>query len=189
MSRVYRSRSRRRRRRKKKWPIVVVSLALLAGLAVALSVYFGFNPFLDRQLRAQFGDAFFSDFDDLSPLENGDDLDSIIANYEPSFRALEEKARDRMDDLFLTALDEYRRSERDGTLDRFVLTNKYIQAGRMLEKNVDTTFYSLLDLMKSELNSKGFSTAITAEIEETYLLAKEEKKRELLNRLREKIGR
>ena len=69
-----------------------------------------------------------------------------------------------------------------------MLTNKYIQTGRMLEKNVDKNFNSLLDKMKADLTGKGHCTAITSEIKETYRQSKEEKKRELLERLQKTIN-
>ena len=79
--------------------------------------------------------------------------------------------------------------DRAGTVDRFMLTNKYIQAGRMLEENVDETFYELLEEMESELNSKRYSTEILEEIETTYEQAKDNKKRELMNRLQQTVRR
>ena len=184
--RVYRR--RRRRSRRKKWLIVVLSIALIAGLAYAASVLLGFNPFLERQLRSQFGDAFFNDFEVSKPVEAGSDPETIINNYEPLFKSLENEALTRLDTLLTGALDDYRRQEQDGTLDRFMLTSKYIQAGRILESSVDEIFYDLLDEMKAELSNSGFSTAIAADIEETYQNAKTEKKRELLERLRQQIG-
>lgn len=183
----YRSNRRRAKKRKQR---IFISASIITLVVVALGSFlaFGYNPFLERQLRLQFGDAFFSDFSDLPEVGEGEDLESIIGNYEPTFEALEQQALERLDNLLITALNEYQKQEREGTLDRFVLTNKYIQAGRILEKNVDQTFYELLDKMESELDSKGFSTEITEEIEKTYQSAKDEKKRELLNKLRNNIG-
>jgi len=186
--RVYRR--RRKKPRRKKWPLVVISIVLLAGLALAASVALGYNPLLASQLRAQYGDDFFSEFGVSAPESGGgeQDLDSIIDAYEPAFEELEDKAMERLESLFQAALNEYHEQEKDGTVDRFVLTNKYIQAGRMLENNVDNVFYEMLEEMEAELIRQGHSTEITGEIEETYQEAKDEKKRELLNRLRQKIS-
>ncbi len=181
-------RSRRRAKKRKRQILVSISIITIVLIALGTSLALGFNPFLERQLRLQFGDAFFSDFSDLPEVGEGDDLESIIENYEPTFEALEQKAMERLDNLLTSALDEYYQQERDGTLDRFVLTNKYIQAGRILEKNVDQTFYELLDKMKDELSRKGLPTEITEEIEKEYQGAKDDKKRELLNKLRSKVG-
>lgn len=181
-------RSRRRAKRRKRQILISVSIITLVIITLGTSLALGFNPFLERQLRLQFGDAFFSDFSDLPEVGEGDDLESIIENYEPTFEALEQKAMERLDNLLTTALDEYYQKEREGTLDRFVLTNKYIQAGRILEKNVDQTFYELLDKMEDELSRKGLPTEITDKIEKEYQDAKDDKKRELLNKLRSKVG-
>jgi hypothetical protein len=167
---------------------VVLVIVILFGIGLAASVILGYNPLLERQLRLQFGSDFFSDFGDLSPTENGDDLDSIVANYRPAFESLQVQAINRLDDLLATALEEYYAQERAGTVDRFKLTNKYIQAGRILENNVDATFYSLLDEMKAELESKNLPLDITTEISDSYEKAKADKKRELLDLLRQQVG-
>ncbi len=186
-----RRRSSRRRKKRSyfKWVVVVLTLFLLAGIALAGSVVLGYNPFLESQLRAQFGDDFFTDFDNLPDTGDGADLEEIIDNYEPTFQALEDQALERLDSLFMQAIEEYHQLEQAGNVDRFVLTNKYIQAGRILEDNVDETFYELLGKMENELNSKGYSTKILEEIETSYEQAKDSKKRELMNRLQQTVRR
>lgn len=177
-------------RKKKKKPRLiyfVIIVAAIAALAIAASIVLGYNPFLERQLRSQFGDEFFTDFGNMPTTGSGGDLEEIIGNYEPAFQALEDKALERLESLFEQAIKEYQEQEGDGTLDRFVLTNKYIQAGRILENNVDEAFYKLLESMENDLLREGHSTRVLDDIEKTYEDAKDEKKRELLNRLRRKI--
>ena len=182
------TRRRRRRPKKKKWPYVILVIVILIGIGLVASVLLGYNPLLERQLRTQFGSEFFSDFGDLSPAENGADLDSIVANYTPAFESLQDQAMKRLDDLLATALEEYYAQEQSGTVDRFKLTNKYIQAGRILEDNVDATFYGLLDEMKAELEGNNLPLDVTTEISNTYEEAKADKKRELLDLLRQQVG-
>jgi hypothetical protein len=181
-------RHRRKKTRKKKWPHLILAVLGMIILALVASVLLGFNPFLERQLRAQFGADFFSDFGALQASGEGDDLESIIDDYKPVFQDLEDRAMQRLDSLFTAALEDYHKQEREGTLDRFMLTNKYIQAGRILEKNVDASFYELLGEMKAELERKGLPVEVTCEIDETYKAAKADKKRDLLDRLRRNIG-
>lgn len=169
--------------RKKRWSYLLISIIVLVLVVIIGSAVAGYNPLLERQLRSQFGDDFFTDFEVDGPAVNGEDLEGIIAIYEPSFVEIEAKALQRLDNLFEAALEEYHREKNDGTLNRFMLTNKYIQAGRILEKNVDKTFDTLLDKMKAELTRKGHTTEITSEIKETYRQSKEEKKRELFDQL------
>lgn len=184
------SRRRRdvRKQRKRKLAILTVSLILLTGVAVGVLLLFFYNPMLEKQLRAQFGDAFFSDFGISASKGEGQDLDSIIANYEPAFLELEAEALGRLEELFDSAIEDYRLQEKEGALDSFVLTNKYIQAGRLLERNVDKVFDELLADMKEELINLGLPTDIAEEVKETYQQAKEEKKRELFDRLRSTVG-
>ena len=111
--------------------------------------------------------------------------DEILAEYKPKFRSLEAQAKDRLEILFNEGIKEYRQQKEDGTLDKFELTNKYIQAGRMLEKSVDEKFYSLLTEFRQELETHDFSTVITKEIEQHYESSKRSKKRELLSRVSE----
>lgn len=111
-------------------------------------------------------------------------LEAIVAAYEPKFKALQALALERLEFLFNSAADEYKRQKREGTLNRMALTNKYIQAGKLLESSVDARFYSLLGELQAELSSNGFPTAITKEIESNYKKAKTAKKLELLGRLK-----
>lgn len=83
--------------------------------------------------------------------------ESIIAKHEPRSLALESIAIERLDTLFESGKTEHIRKAEDGTLDRFTLVNKYIQAGRSLEQGVDATFYTLLDELKVDLQNNDFS--------------------------------
>ncbi len=179
---------RKRRSKIKLWFSIILILVTLAFLLYTTAVITGYNPFFRRQLHAQFGTEFFTDFGEVYPERRGKDLDSIVNYYEESLQELEDKALERLEELFVAAIDEYERKESSGNLDRFMLTNKYIQAGRMLENNVDALFYDLLDEMKSELEAEGYSLRVTADIEEAYKKAKSDKMRELLDRLRNKIS-
>ncbi|MGM0651947.1 MAG: hypothetical protein ACQES4_04100 [Bacillota bacterium] len=173
----------------KTWLLAGLTVVALSVLLFTGSVVLGYNPFLEGHLQSQFGVDFFADFNKLPERDNGESLEEIIDNYEPAFEALEEKASMRLDLLFQEALAEYRDGKGKGTVDRFMLTNKYIQAGRMLEENVDETFYDLLEEMENELNRKGYPTEILEEIETTYEQAKDLKKRELMNRLQQAVSR
>ncbi len=160
----------------------------LAVLLLTGSVVLGYNPFLEGRLMGQFGHDFFTNFGELPDRGDGQSLEEVIDNYEPAFQALEDEALARLELLFQKAIEEYRGGERDGTVDRFMLTNKYIQAGRMLEENVDKTFYELLEEMENELQDKGYSKDVLEEIENTYEQAKNDKKRELMNRLQQAVS-
>lgn len=177
----------RRRRPKARWPWILLTVLLLFAGALVISVVLGFNPLLESKLRAQFGEEFFSDFGISRPVEAGADLESIINNYEPVFTALEAEALSRLDQLLEEGIEEYRREERRGTLDQFSLTNKYIQAGRLLEKKVDEVFYEILANMIKDLAAGGYSAEVADDFAEHYTNAKEEKKKELFSQLRQHV--
>jgi hypothetical protein len=174
----------------KRLVIIVLAGLLLSGAGLWLFfTYYSINPLLERALRDQFGEAFFDDFSDL-PEIHGDtaELEGIVAKYEPHFFDLEARALERLETLLESAILEYEQQKSSGTLDRFQLTNKYIQAGRLLENRVDESFYSLLSRMENELVRKSLPTGVIAEIEASYIESKTRKKQELLSYLREKIG-
>jgi len=174
--------------------ILVLITALAAGGFWFYNTYYAMNPHLEQALREQFGDQFFDDFEEVSETEadanenNADELEDVIEKYEPLFENLEKTAMNRLEELFQSAIEEYEEQRQARTLDRFQLTNKYINAGRLLEQRVDRSFYMLLEQMESELERKDLPTDIIPEIEKTYKEAKDEKKQELFGRLREEVS-
>ena len=182
----YRSRLRRSHKRKfwkKTIPLMALTVIILAGIVLTGFIASGYNPFLTRQLQSQFGDVFFSDFEITKPIGDDTELEDIIGKYIPVFEFLETQAGRKLDSLVDSALDEYQEQKRDGTYSRLVLANKYIQAGRMLEKQVDKTFYELLGELEKELTRNGYSTDLIREVEKTYKKEKEERKQILFKRL------
>ena len=174
-----------------KFLVILLVIALLSGAGYwVYHTYFYINPALEQSLREEFGDEFFDDFNSLPQAENDEDqLENIVARYEPLFKNLEDTATERLEKLYQAAVEEYEEQKKSGTFDRFKLTNKYINAGRLLENSVDESFYMMLDQMRTELNRKDLPTEVVLEIEEAYIEAKDQKKQELFSRLREKIDR
>jgi len=174
---------------KHKAAFIIIALLLLTAGAFTYYFFFYANTDLEAQLREQFGDAFFDDFNDQpEPPDESDLLEDVIEKYQPRFETLEDRAIERLEELFQAALTEYEEQRRRGTLNRFQFTNKYIQAGQLLEQRVDASFYDLLGRMENELNRNELPTEIIAEVEETYIKAKQQKKEELFTRLREELG-
>jgi len=171
--------------------LLLVSATLLAVLLLNQS------PDYEAELRAQLGDAFFDDLPANLPLAENDapELEAVIAKYEPHFNALNTTALERLEELDppenlnTEAATKYETRQKNGTLDRLKLTSKYIQAGRLLESQVDQRFFILLNHMAAELKRKNLDGSIIAEIEEIYAQTKAEKKKELFNRLRTKLQR
>ncbi len=105
----------------------------------------------------------------------------ILAKHEPKFLALEKLALERLETLFNAGKAEYIEHEENGTLNRFELANKYIQAGRTLEKGIDAMFYSLLEELRQDLLSHNLSTAIIETIESDYKKQKDSRRRSFLS--------
>jgi hypothetical protein len=109
--------------------------------------------------------------------------EEIIQKYQPQFQSLQSQATGRMEGLFSAGLSEYRQQQKAGTLNKSELARKYIQAGKMVESNVDSQFYRLLNAMNAELIANNQSTGIIATIEDRYINAKASKRSELLSRV------
>ncbi len=168
-------------------------LVIVAGTGLwVYSHYFTLHPAVERELREQFGDAFFDEFNELEEAEPEPDPEQtspeeIVERYEHKFESLEERAHERLEDLFEKAMADYHQQKAEGTFDRFKFVNKYIQAGRLLEKQVDAVFYALLEQMETELKQEDLPTDVVDEAEEKYEEAKKEQHRELFGRMREKL--
>ncbi len=160
-----------------------------AGALMFIYNFFFLNPWMETLLHQQFGEGFF-DFSMFSVADdNADDLEGIIAKYEPVFESLQETAEERLEELYRVAITEYHEKKETGTYDRFQLGNKYLQAGQLLERTVDKAFFELLEGMEKELSHKNLPTGVVSEIEEKYNKTKQEKKEEIFSRLREEIER
>ncbi|MFA7077738.1 MAG: hypothetical protein WC147_04890, partial [Syntrophomonas sp.] len=85
-----------------------------------------------------------------------------------------------LDVLFAAGLREYTQQKKSGTLKASELARKYIQAGNMLEANVDSQFYGTLNAMEAELVENHLPTAVIADIKKEYVKAKSSKRAELL---------
>ncbi len=173
----------------KKIIISTLLVSIWAGSLIFIYNFLFLNPWMDSLLRQQFGEGFF-DFSEFSVTgDYADDLEGIIAKYEPVFESLQETAEERLEELYQLAIAEYHQKKAAGTFDRFQLANKYLQAGQLLENTVDNAFYDLLENMEIELKHKNLPTEIVSEIEATYKETKQDKKEEIFNRLRGEIER
>jgi hypothetical protein len=170
----------KKRSKKRKKSLLITGIVLFLVALLALNLYIWYNVWL----RGLFDQDFF-DFSMFKVPENdANDLESIIAKYAPVFEKLEESAIERLEELYQAAAAEYQEESQAGTLNRFQLANKYLQAGRLLESSVDNAFYTLLDGMEKELKKNDLPTAIVSEIESAYEETKKDKKEELFGRLR-----
>jgi len=173
-------------RGKKKAKLVLFARIIVVVAVAALLLFHLGSPL---GIRALFPDGFF-DFNQFTVTDdNAKDLDSIIAKYEPVFTALQNTALERLEELYQAAVAEYREESTAGTYNRFRLTTKYLQAGRLLESSVNDAFYKLLNAMEKELISNNLPVTIVTELDDAYKQAKQEKKEELFGRLREQLGR
>ena len=110
--------------------------------------------------------------------------DEINNKYQPQFNYLQDVALSRLDTLYSAAIQEYVQSSKAGTLNRPALVQKYIQAGTMLEANVDSQFYSALNAMQAELIANNLPTDSVGVKKIEYEQAKSAKRSQLLAKVR-----
>ncbi|WP_075366935.1 hypothetical protein [Desulfosporosinus metallidurans] len=110
--------------------------------------------------------------------------DEINNKYTPKFNYLQNVALGRLDTLYSAAIQEYVQSSKAGTLNRPELVQKYIQAGTMLEANMDSQFYSTLNAMQAELIANNLPIDSVGVIKIEYEKAKSDKRSQLLAKAR-----
>jgi len=110
--------------------------------------------------------------------------DEINNKYKSQFNNLQNVALSRLDTLYSTAMQEYAQSNKAGTLNRPELVQKYIQAGTMLESNLDSRFYSTLDAMQAELIANNLPTDLVGLNKAEYENAKSAKRSQLMGKVR-----
>lgn len=106
--------------------------------------------------------------------------DEINKKYKAQFSSLQSAALGRLDALYAAAAQEYVQSKKDGTLNRSEFVQKYMQAGRTLEANMDSKFFSTLNAMQAELIANNLSTDIIGVYKQEYEKAKSAKRSQLL---------
>ena len=181
----------------KKTLVVVLTLAAFVGSVLYIG-YHGVNYYqarlAEQEAREQAARELLASLGNSSQSTEPEELTlkEIITLYKPRFQALENIALNHLDNLFEEAIEEYKIRRARGTLDRMRFANEYLQKGQRLEKTVDIAFATLLEEMKTELERSSIAPEETrelkAEIKERYQEAKEEKKRELFQQVREKLG-
>jgi len=110
-------------------------------------------------------------------------VDEISNKYKPQFSYLQSVALSRLDTLYSAAVQEYAQRKKEGTVNRSALAQKYIQAGNMLEANMDRQFNTTLNAMRDDLIANNLSTDIVDTIESEYENAKSGKRSQLLARV------
>ncbi|MHB8125218.1 MAG: hypothetical protein ACYDEJ_06150 [Desulfitobacteriaceae bacterium] len=110
--------------------------------------------------------------------------DEINIKYTPQFNYLQDVALSCLDTLYSAAVREYVQHSKAGTLNRSELVQKYIQAGTMVEANMDSEFYSTLNAMQAELIANNLPTDIVDVTKIKYEKAKSDKRSQLLSKVR-----
>lgn len=111
-------------------------------------------------------------------------IDEVKNKYLPVFNQLQNVALSRLDTLYSAAIQEYKQGSKTGTLNRSALIQKYMQAGTMLESNVDGQFNNTLSAMQNELVANNLPTDVVSSIRSEYEKAKSNMRAQLLSKVR-----
>lgn len=121
----------------------------------------------------------------LSINENQNSFNNIITSYTHKFKSLEDELQRNLFNLIESALIDYNSGEYSDT----DLANKYIEAGTNLEVSTDNSFYTILSDFENELKLHSYDTNLVTEIEDYYILSKEQIKLDIINRSLELVKR
>jgi hypothetical protein len=109
------------------------------------------------------------DTESLKPVQQAPTAESIIVRHEARFMALEQVALQKLETLEAMGREEYEQRNAWGSLNRIELILKYLQAGRLLEKNMDGVFYAMLSDLGRELSQHSHPVDIVPVIEAHYV--------------------
>ena len=110
-------------------------------------------------------------------------VQTIENEYMPKFQSLQSVALGRLDTLYAAAVQEYHARKQAGTLNGADFVQKYMQAGNMLQSNMDGQFNSLLNSMQQDLVAHNLPTGIVGQIRSEYNSAKAAKRSQLMSKV------
>ncbi|MEN6327191.1 MAG: hypothetical protein ABFD18_13440 [Syntrophomonas sp.] len=97
-----------------------------------------------------------------------DEEKAIFDKYALRFQGLKQLASDRLAILAVKAWEEYKQVKPEGKLEKLEFADKYYTGMSYLRENLDRSFNSELDNMKSELEAAGFSTQVVEDLQIEY---------------------
>ncbi|MDE3840211.1 hypothetical protein C0966_12725 [Bacillus methanolicus] len=111
---------------------------------------------------------------------------SIKQKYRPSFEYLQIQANNKIDSLVAQAYTEYQEKKKNGESISFpYFYQKYSSASRVLEKNTDAAFNTILNALQNELKKNGFSASHANSFKEEYESTKKAREADLINKAKE----
>ncbi|MDD3022979.1 MAG: hypothetical protein PHE26_03675 [Syntrophomonadaceae bacterium] len=115
-----------------------------------------------------------------------DEEKAIFHKYALRLESLKQVVNERLNILALKAWEEYNQVKPEGKLEKLNFANKYYAGMSYLQKNLDRSFNSELDNMKSELENAGFSTRIVGELRTEYKNSKQKFEQDLMRQFEQK---
>jgi hypothetical protein len=110
----------------------------------------------------------------------------VVARHEPRFAALEQVAMHKLDALYETGRQEYDHERRIGVLDHMVLVLKYLEAGRVLERNMDVVFQAMVTDLRGDLAISQQPMDAIGLVETEYVSRKERLRGHYIGRIRQR---
>jgi hypothetical protein len=116
----------------------------------------------------------------------GANAGAIVARHEQRFTALEQVAMHKLDTLYETGRQEYEHERRIGVLDQVVLVLKYLEAGRVLERNMDVVFQAMVTDLRDDLSANRLPLDAAGLVESEYVSRKERLRGHYIGRIRQR---
>ncbi len=172
---------------------IVVCLVLNATFWTWAGLHYTRSRAEAQQAREQAAREIIASLEEQNRRENNELLskEEVLYLYEPRFKALENIALQRLEELYDEAVEEYEARRKKGSFDRMRFGNEYLQKGQELEKTFDTAFKTLLGELEEKMETNNLPPAayeeVETELKDLYDQAKDEKKQELINKVRDKL--
>lgn len=110
-------------------------------------------------------------------------VSTIKAQYTPTFTAIENQARDRINGLISQAHNEYVTKKKNGESIKYgYFYRKYMGAATSLESSTDATVNTVIGLVEKDLQANGFDKSYAQTFVEEYEATKKALRDDLMNK-------
>lgn len=110
-------------------------------------------------------------------------VSTIKAEYTPTFAAIENQVRNRMNGLISQAYDEYSTMKKNGESIKYgYFYRKYMGAATALESSTDATVNTVVSLVEKDLQANGFDKSYAQTFVDEYKATKKSLREDLMDK-------
>jgi len=106
----------------------------------------------------------------------------ITSKYKSDLISLQEEFDVKLSQLISSARRDYQQDDQKNSASVLKLTERYISAGKALEADCDSRFYNKLAAMEMELKANNLPTGVVEQTKNSYIILKNERRRQLIDK-------